>query len=135
MSKRAQNKERKKAQIIEAATWLILKHGHADFTMPELALFVESGLSPYQTLVAATTEPARYFDAEGEFGTIVEGASADMVMLDANPLDNIANASKISGVMLRGQWLSKDDIQAVQEQLQSEYAADRELLASIMPAQ
>ena len=37
MSKRAQNKERKKAQIIEAATWLILKHGHADFTMPELA--------------------------------------------------------------------------------------------------
>jgi len=63
VSKRAQNKERKKAQIIEAATWLILKHGHADFTMPELALFVESGLSPYQTLVAATTEPARYFDA------------------------------------------------------------------------
>jgi len=56
-------------------------------------------------------------------------------MLDANPLDNIANASKISGVMLRGQWLSKADIQAVQEQLQSEYAADRELLASIMPAQ
>ena len=42
---------------------------------------------------------------------------------------------KISGVMLRGQWLSKADIQAVQEQLQSEYAADRELLASIMPAQ
>lgn len=37
MSKRAQNKERKKAQIIEAATWLINKHGHADFTMPELA--------------------------------------------------------------------------------------------------
>ena len=101
----------------------------------ELALFVESGLSPYQTLVAATAEPARYFDAEGEFGTIVEGASADMVMLDANPLDDIANAKKISGVMLRGQWLSKADIQAVQEQLQSEYAADRELLASIMPAQ
>ena len=101
----------------------------------ELALFVESGLSPYQTLVAATAEPARYFDAEGEFGTIVEGASADMVMLDANPLDDIANAKKISGVMLRGLWLSKADIQAVQEQLQSEYAADRELLASIMPAQ
>ena len=60
---------------------------------------------------------------------------ADMVMLDANPLDDIANATKISGVMLRGQWLSKADIQAVQEQLQSEYAADRELLASIMPAQ
>ena len=78
----------------------------------ELALFVESGLSPYQTLVAATAEPARYFDAEGEFGTIVEGASADMVLLDANPLDDIANASKISGVMLRGQWLSKADIQA-----------------------
>ncbi len=37
MSKRAQNKERKKAQIIEAATWLINKHGHADFTMPALA--------------------------------------------------------------------------------------------------
>lgn len=74
----------------------------------ELALFVEAGLTPYQALRAGTVEPARYFQKEGEFGTIVKGASADFVLLDANPLDDIANALKISGVMVRGHWLGTE---------------------------
>ena len=100
----------------------------------ELALFVEAGLTPYQTLEAATAEPARYFGKEGEFGTIVEGSSADLLLLDANPLEDIGNAGKIAGVMLRGQWLSRERIQQERDNLQTEYAADRELAASMVPA-
>ena len=91
----------------------------------ELALFVEAGLTPYQALLAATVEPARYFNKEGEFGTIVPGASADFVLLDANPLDDIANAKEIAGVMVRGAWFPRERLNEMQEELFREYAADR----------
>ena len=91
----------------------------------ELALFVEAGLTPYQALTAGTSEPARFFKREGEFGTIVEGASADLVLLDANPLVDIANAREIHGVMVRGDWWSRDRIDNEIEALQEEYVEDR----------
>lgn len=73
----------------------------------ELEVLVEAGLTPYQALVAATAEPARYFEREDEFGTIAVGRSADLVLLDANPLANISNTQRISGVMVRGRWYPK----------------------------
>jgi len=91
----------------------------------ELALFVEAGLTPYQALTAATSEVARYFETEGEFGTIVKGASADFMLLDANPLEDIANAKKINGLMFRGQWWDKTAIDQEMANIQSEYAEDR----------
>jgi len=94
----------------------------------EMALFVEAGLTPYQALEASTAEPARYFDRAGEFGTIVEGANADLVLLAANPLEDIANARRIEGVMLRGDWLSPARLEREHAALQAEYAADREML-------
>ena len=100
----------------------------------ELALLVESGLTPYQALTAATSEPARYFEREGEFGTIVEGGSADLVLLDANPLENIGNARKIAGVMLRGDWWPKPRIERELAAIQAEYARDAEALKAQMPA-
>ena len=96
----------------------------------ELALLVESGLTPYQTLTAATSEPARYFEREGEFGTIVEGASADLVLLDANPLEDIANARGIAGIMLRGDWWPRPRIERELAAIQAEYAQDAEMLAA-----
>ena len=53
---------------------------------------------------------ARFFDREGDFGVVMPGAAADLILLDSNPLDDISNMSKISGVMVRGQWLSRDEI-------------------------
>ncbi len=96
----------------------------------ELALLVESGLTPYQALTAATAEPARYFEREGEFGTIVEGAGADLVLLDANPLEDIGNSRAIAGVMLRGDWWPRPRIERELAAIQAEYAQDAEVLAA-----
>ena len=90
----------------------------------EMGLFVEAGLTAYQALNAATAEPARYLRKEGEFGTLVPGASADMVLLDANPLVDIANTRLIRGVMIRGEWWTKEMIAAEIAAIQREYAED-----------
>jgi len=69
----------------------------------ELELLVESGFTPMEALQAATRNPARYLGKLQEMGTIEPGKLADLVLLDANPLDDIRNTRKISLVVLRGQ--------------------------------
>jgi len=100
----------------------------------ELKLLVEAGLTPYQALTAGTSEPARYFEKEGEFGTIVKGAAADLVLLDKNPLKDISNSQAISGVMLRGQWLSGVDVKNQLDNIQAEYKADLEMVKAMQAA-
>jgi hypothetical protein len=68
----------------------------------ELELFVESGFTPMEALQTATRNPARYFGALQDMGTIEAGKLADLVLLYANPLDDIGNTRKISMVVLRG---------------------------------
>ncbi len=63
----------------------------------EMGLFVEAGLTPYQTLEAATSEAAHYMDREGQFELLAVGARGDVLLLDANPLDDIGNARRIRG--------------------------------------
>lgn len=74
----------------------------------ELQLLVNAGLSPYEALRAATANAgeffARSFHAE-KSGTITPGARADLVLLAANPLEDIANTRRIRGVVVRGRWL------------------------------
>ena len=57
----------------------------------ELQELVNDGLTPFQVLQAATVIPARYFRKSSEFGTIETGKRADVVLLEQNPLKNIAN--------------------------------------------
>jgi imidazolonepropionase-like amidohydrolase len=73
----------------------------------ELALAVRAGLSPLDALAASTREAARFVAAD--WGTIEAGKAADLVVLDANPLDAIEHTRKINGVLLRGKWLSAGD--------------------------
>jgi len=68
----------------------------------ELELLVESGFTPMEALQTATRNPARYFGTLKDMGTIETGKLADLVLLDANPLDDIRNTRKISMVVLRG---------------------------------
>jgi imidazolonepropionase-like amidohydrolase len=68
----------------------------------ELELFVESGFTPMEALQTATRNPARYLGKLQEMGTLETGKVADLVLLDANPLDDIRNTRKISLVVLRG---------------------------------
>lgn len=79
----------------------------------ELALLVESGLTPYQALATATTNPAQYFAASQLFGTIEAGKFANLVLLDANPLADIHNTRKIRAVVMRGRYFSRADLDAM----------------------
>ena len=68
----------------------------------ELALLVEAGLTPTEALQTATINPARFLGRLSSFGTIAEGRFADLVLLDANPLENISNTKKIAAVIFDG---------------------------------
>jgi imidazolonepropionase-like amidohydrolase len=73
----------------------------------ELQYLVAAGLTPYEALMTGTVNPAVFLGQEQAYGTVETGKDADLVLLDANPLDDIANAGRIHGVMLRGFWLSR----------------------------
>jgi imidazolonepropionase-like amidohydrolase len=73
----------------------------------ELALLVQAGLTPMQALQAATRLPAEFLDKQQTQGTIEQGKFADLVVLDANPLDDIHNTQKIRVVILRGKLLDR----------------------------
>ena len=68
-------------------------------------------MTPYEVLEIGTRKPAEYFEAEDEFGVLAEGRRADLILLTANPLDDIGNVAARAGVMLRGRWFPEEDIQ------------------------
>lgn len=70
-----------------------------------------SGLTPYQALESGTRNVAIFFKTVDETGTVSAGRRADPILLDADPLMDISNSSKLSGVMLRGRWLPKEELQ------------------------
>jgi len=73
----------------------------------ELRSLVDAGLTPYQALRTATKNVGTYFRTESTTGTIAAGKRADLVLLDANPLVNIDNSTRIAGVMVNGRWMSR----------------------------
>jgi imidazolonepropionase-like amidohydrolase len=83
----------------------------------EMRMMVDSGLTPYEVLVTGTRNAALYFDTPGEFGTIVPGSRADLILLDAHPFDDIAHVQNPAGVMVRGQWWSRNRIQERLEEI------------------
>jgi imidazolonepropionase-like amidohydrolase len=76
----------------------------------ELGYLVAAGLTPYEALRTGTVNPAEFFGQQRVFGTVESGKEADLVLLDANPLADVSNASRIHGVMLRGRWLDRADL-------------------------
>ncbi len=72
------------------------------FEHGELALMVESGLTPLQAIVASTGEAARCLEVDGELGTLEAGKWADFVVLGANPLDDIGNTKTVESVWIAG---------------------------------
>ena len=68
----------------------------------ELELMVASGLTPFEALATGTTATAEFFGLNA--GTIEVGRNADLVLIDANPLEDISNSARVHGVVVRGQW-------------------------------
>ena len=77
----------------------------------ELELLVRAGLSPLEALESATLVPARFLSLDDEMGGIAVGQRADLVLLDANPLEDIRNTRRIAGVVTRGRWLGGDALE------------------------
>ena len=86
----------------------------------ELALFVEAGFTPMEALQAATINPARFLGQDRQLGTIQVGKLADIVLLDANPLANIANTRAIDAVIANGKYLSRKDLDAMLERVKAQ---------------
>ena len=83
----------------------------------ELQELVKAGLSPYHALRAGTANASDFLGASPCIGEVRAGCVADLLLLDANPLDNIGNTRRIAGVMLRGRWLSRQDLDELLEHL------------------
>ena len=79
----------------------------SDYLHDELAILVEAGLSPMAALQTATLNPARFLGQEKDLGTVAQGKIADLVLLDANPLDDIRNTTKINSVVVNGRFLDR----------------------------
>jgi len=76
----------------------------------EMVAMARAGLTPYQIYVTGTRNVARYFGREKEVGTVETGKIADLVLVDADPLSDVANFARLSGVMVRGRWLPRDEL-------------------------
>ena len=84
----------------------------------ELALFVsELGMTPMEALESATRTPTEFLGLSDSLGTLQPGKIADFVVLSADPLANITNTKRVTGVALRGQWFDHQDIERLLRQV------------------
>jgi imidazolonepropionase-like amidohydrolase len=78
----------------------------------ELVLMVRGGMSPLAALQTATINPARYLGLEKTLGSVGPGKAADLVVLDGNPLDDIANVRRVHAVVIGGRVLNRQELDA-----------------------
>lgn len=83
----------------------------------ELALFLQAGFTPHQALLAATRDAAQLLGLADSLGTVEAGKRADLVLLSGNPLRDLRVVRRPVGVMLRGRWLSSDQLDALLQSL------------------
>jgi ankyrin repeat protein len=97
----------------------------------ELALFVQAGLSPMQAIQTATYNPAKCLGKLDSMGTVEQGKIADLVLLEANPLEDISNTQKIAAVVVDGKIFDRTALQKMLAQVEAsrlhQAAADGEI--------
>jgi imidazolonepropionase-like amidohydrolase len=76
----------------------------------ELGAMVRGGMTPLTALQTATLNPTRYFGLQKTAGSVAAGQSADLVLLDANPLTEIANVGRIRAVVVAGRFLDRTEL-------------------------
>ncbi len=90
----------------------------------ELRALVRSGLTPFEALATATRNPARFLRRDSELGTVAPGRMADLVLLSANPLDDIGHLERRLGVMAGGRWYDEGELRRLLERRAAAYAAN-----------
>jgi hypothetical protein len=92
-------------------------------TIDEMLSLHDLGITNAAVLRAATLEPARYLGREGEFGEVREGAIADLVLLESNPLEDLAALKRVRAVAKAGVWYDSKRIEAMLDEMASAFAA------------
>ena len=87
----------------------------------ELRLRVEAGLTPYQALRMGTANVAEFLQSPDHAGTVSVGKRADLILLQANPLNDVGNVSRRMGVMVGGLWLSEEWLRERLEEIARSY--------------
>jgi imidazolonepropionase-like amidohydrolase len=80
----------------------------------ELELYTQAGLTPLQALQSATLWPAQYAGVEASAGSVEVGKDANLLLVSANPLQQIQALRQVEGVVLTGHWYDKPQLQALQ---------------------
>ena len=114
----AQNRTRLLGMMNEAGVGILMGTDSPQmFSVPgfsihrELAAMVEAGMTPYEILATGTRNVGEYFQRYDSFGTVAAGRRADLILVNSNPLDDVANIADRAGVMARGVWKSEAEIQ------------------------
>ena len=103
-----------------AGTDLALRDIFPGFSLhDELAHLVKAGLTPLAALQTATIAPARFLGVEAMQGAVKPGYVADLVLLDANPLEKIGNTRRIAAVIVRGRVLERSDLDRLLDKVQA----------------
>lgn len=92
----------------------------------ELELLVDAGLTPEEALISATRLPSEWLEIGDKTGTIEAGKFADLILLEANPLNDIHNTRKIAGVCLNGRWVDKTIINKMLARVAKKHAIKTE---------
>ncbi len=90
----------------------------------ELRNLVEVGFTPYEAIRAATKCAAEFLKSQDQWGTVAVCLRADLILVTANPLEDVGNVSRRAGVMVDGRWLPEDELQAGLERLAASYEHD-----------
>lgn len=89
----------------------------------ELRELVDVGLTPFEALRTSTTIPYEYLREAADAGTVEVGKRSDLILVDGNPLADIAAASRIEGVLMRGRWIDQAEIERVMQRIRAKAPA------------
>jgi imidazolonepropionase-like amidohydrolase len=136
------NFDRKKAELIATNRMRILKALHdggvrillgtdapQQFSVPgfsihrEMALMLKCGFTPYQIIQSGTKNVGDYYKGKDNFGVIEVGKRADLILVEGNPLKDVANITKRIGVMARGRWLPESEIRRKLDEIPASWRA------------
>lgn len=99
----------------------------------ELSLLIKAGLTPYEVLHAATAGAATFMGKGGEVGVVAVGQRADLLLLEGDPLADVANLARIAGVMARGRWYGAPELAALRADVERWAQGKKDPFAGVPP--
>jgi imidazolonepropionase-like amidohydrolase len=88
----------------------------------ELRNLISAGFTPYEAIRAGTSDAAEFLKSQNQWGTVAAGLQADLILVEANPLQDVSNVNRRIGVMVRGQWMTELELKNRLEQLAASYS-------------